>query len=68
MIFLAPSFKGGKRENAFLIKRGYPLVDRFGMQPSNGKGYYIYEYDFEQRKHIQKWIDNDGVIIVENEK
>lgn len=57
--FALPEFKLGKRENSFLIKKDYPLVDRFGMQSNNGKGYYIYDYDFELRKHIQKWIPND---------
>ena len=52
-------FKLGKRENSFYIKSDYPPVDRFGMQSNNSKGYYIYDWDAEKHRHVQKWIEKE---------
>ena len=50
-------FRHGKKENSFYVKPDYPTVDRFGMQSDNGDGCYIYEWDAEKQKHIQKWVE-----------
>ena len=50
-----------KKENSFIPNRNIPPVDRFGMQndENKGTGYYIYDWDTEKGRHIQKWIAKD---------
>lgn len=49
------------KKNFFIPNRNIPPVDRFGMQNDGkkGTGYYIYDWDTEKGKHIQKWIAKD---------
>lgn len=45
------------KSDGFYSKSNLSYIDRFGMQSDKNKGYFIYEWDEKEQKHIKKWIE-----------